>query len=297
MKKSAAAINTEEVIIPQSTGLVPVSEAGSLPAIPSELAGFTGFEGIANEAWIIPRIKIIQPTSKKGTAGMLAMNLTGEEFDSLSIIAVKAVQGRILWDKKNRTNDKALCRSYDFLHPDASIENPPSPVCAKFVQGTSKKQVLKTLCPKGQWNGEERPECSETFNLLCLLAEDYLPFWITFHGTSIQPVRRYLSAIALRRCALWQYQTVLSTDEQIGDAGKYFTARFTPPKPIAKEMEAEIAGIVAGLMDADIKRTFEAEEAAMDSEGGSCPDGPPEDEPGYAEKLEADARAWIDENQ
>jgi len=82
-----------------------------------------------------------------------------------------------------------------------------------------------------------------------------------------------------------------------GDAGKYFTARFTPPKPIAKEMEAEIAGIVAGLMDADIKRTFEAEEAAMDSEGGSCPDGPPEDEPGYAEKLEADARAWIDENQ
>lgn len=50
-----------------------------------------------------------------------------------------------------------------------------------------------------------------------------------------------------------------------GDAGKYFTARFTPSKPIAKETEAEIAGIVAGLMDAYIKRTFEAEEAAMDS--------------------------------
>lgn len=276
MKRSAKAAATEDPIIPQSTQLVKSEEAnGGLPALPSDLEGFTGLEGISQDTWIIPRMKIVQPTSREGTAGKLAMNLTGDEFDSLPIVVIKATQGRILWDKKNPGNDKALCRSYDFMKPDSSIERPPSPICARHVMGTNKKQILKTVCPKGQWHGEEPPECSETFNLLCLLVDDFLPFWITLHGTSIQPVRRYLSAIALRRCPLWQYEATLSTEQQINDKGKFFVARFSSTRPISKELEAQIAEIVAGLKDADIKRTFEAEEEAMEGEDGTPQGEPP----------------------
>ena len=243
-------------------------------AYATELADFTGLESITQDTWIIPRIRIVQPTSREGTAGRLIMNLTGDEYDNLPIVVVKATQGRVLWDKKNPGNDEALCRSYDFLNPDtASIPVPPSPTCARRVVGARGKQSTKNVCPMAQWNGKEPPECSETFNLLCLLTDDLLPFWITLHGTSIQPVRRYLSAIALRRCPLWLYETVLSAEQTINDRGKFYVAKFSDTKPISKEDEARLGPVVAGLKDADIRRTVESEEDAMDEDDSSGGNG------------------------
>jgi hypothetical protein len=269
------------------------AQTSKVPAIPEELNGFTGLEGIGNETWIIPRIKIVQPTSKEGTAGNLRINLTGDEFEELHVVFVKAVQGRILWDKDNPGNEKAICRSYDFLRPDVSIEVPPSDICARYVMGTNKKQILKPVCPNAQWVDNERPACGEVFNLLGIWLEEMLPFWMTLHGTSIQPVRKFLSAIALRRCPLWQFDTMLFTEEQKGDRGKYYIARFASPKPITKELEAEIVDMVLGLKDADVKRTVEAEEAAMDEAGET--NGPPAfdpDDPGPEAPPD-----WMDEGK
>lgn len=207
---------------------------------------------------------------------------------------VKAVQGRILWDKDNPGNDVALCRSYDFLHPDGGVENPPSQACARQAMGTNKKQILMPVCPKAKWNGKERPECGETFNLLCILIDDELPFWITLHGTSIQPVRRYLSAIAIRRYPLWQFQTVLSTEVQTNDRGKYFIAKFDGPTPISEELEGEIVPIVIGLKDADVKRTFDAEEAALNEDGDGAEGAPGPDPQGHTGAVPAEPD-WLKE--
>jgi hypothetical protein len=265
---STAARSEEPVIIPASTAMMARDQHADLPALPMELEGFTGFEGIDPSNFIIPRIKIVQPTSKEGTAGTFRVNLTGDEFKELDIIAVKAVMGRVMWDKANPGNDKALCRSFDFLRPDSSIEDPPSSECARYVMGTNKKQILKPICSKGQWFDKERPECSETFNLLCVLAEDQLPFWISLHGSSISNTKKFLSAIALRRGILWHYVTTISLEER-KEPHRHYVCKFSAPQPITKEFEAQIAPIVAGLKDADLKRTMEAEEAAAAGEEGS----------------------------
>ena len=248
-----------------------VQQNAGPPGIPDELNGYTGLEGITNEAWVIPRIKIVQPTSQEGTAGMLRMNLTGDEFERLDILVIKAVQGRVYWNPEDNAEEDLLCRSYNFLEPDESIDNPPSPICGKFINGKGGKQIFKQVCSKSIWGPSgERPECDETYSLLCISKDDLLPFWVTLSGTSLKPVKRYLSAMALRRVPLWQYFTTLATKEQKGNKGKYYVADFLSPKPITQEMEEDVVGLVMSLKDADIKRTFEEEEAqAEDSESGS----------------------------
>ena len=253
----------------------------SLPALrhpmdvflPEELQGYTGFEGIDSSAFVIPRMKIVQPTSKEGTQGRLRINLTGDEFAAMDVVIVKAMQGRVLWDHDNAGNEKPLCRSSDFLHPDASIENPPSPECVRRVTRTTKKTMLKPVCPNAGWNGTEKPACGETWNLLCIQKDEFLPFWLSVAGTSIAPVRRYLSAIALRRCPLWQFETVISTDEQKGDRGRYFVVKFNSPKPITRELEEQLIPMVAELKNADIKRTFDAEEELQADDGADGGNG------------------------
>jgi hypothetical protein len=241
--------------------------------IPEELQGYTGFETIDPSAFVIPRMKIVQPTSKEGTQGRLRINLTGDEFAALDVVIVKAMQGRVLWDHDNAGNEKPLCRSSDYLHPDSSIENPPSPECARQVTSTTKKTMLKPICPNAGWNGNEKPACGETWNLLCIQKDEFLPFWLSLAGTSIAPVRRYLSAIALRRCPLWQFETVISTDEQKGDRGRYFVVKFESPKPITRELEEQLIPMVAELKNADIKRTFDAEEELQADDGADGGNG------------------------
>ncbi|MGC8495055.1 MAG: hypothetical protein ACP5SH_25335 [Syntrophobacteraceae bacterium] len=272
--KSATA--QPDVLIPQSTGLVTTShtEAG-LPGLPEELGGFTGLEGLDASSFVIPRFKIVQPTSKEGTPGTLRINLTGDEFASLPIILVKAIQGRVLWDPDQK-NDKALCRSYDFLTPDPSIESPFSPVCAKKVLNLRRQEVLTPVCPQAKWNKDSKgkdvkPECNETYNLLCLQAEDFLPFWIALGGASIAPVKRYLSAIALRRSRLFAWETILTAEER-KEPNRHYVASFSAPRPLDPERAAFVAQTIVdlGLASVDIRRTFEAEEAAAaDSAGES----------------------------
>lgn len=272
--KSSAA---EEIIIPAATALAVRDEAG-LPEIPQELQNFTGFEGIDVSAFVIPRVKLVQPTSKEGSPGMLRINLTGDEFASLPIIVVKAIQGRIMWHPDPEI-EEVLCRSYDFLKPDSSIEKPYSPECAKRIVNLKRQEVMTVLCPRAKWNGDKKPECSETYNLLCLQAEDFLPFWITFHGASISAVRKYLSAIALRRCKLFQWQTDLSSELKL-EPKKHYIAKFSTPKPVSRENAEQVARTIMelSLTEADIRRTMEAEEAAQegtaDGDGGAPPEAP-----------------------
>ena len=236
-----------------------------VPGIPEELLGYTGLEGIDVSTFIIPRIKLVQPTTKEAdaTPGKLRINLTGDEFSSLPVIVVKAIQDRTLWspDPKSET---VLCRSYDFLKPDSSVEKPCSAACAKKITNLRKQEVLTVLCDQARWHGDKKPECSENFNLLCLQAEDLLPFWITMHGTSILPVRKYLSAIALRQSRLFQWQTDLSSEMKTEPA-KHYVAKFSAPKPVTSEQSQQVMQTILelGLMDIDIRRTIEAEDTMM----------------------------------
>ena len=254
-----------------------VKETAGALGIPEELVGFSGLEGIDASTFIIPRIKIVQPTTREAdaTPGKLRINLTGDEFGSIPVILIKAIQGRTLWDPKPGS-DIILCRSYDFLKPDSSIEKPYSDYCAKKVKNLRGQDVLSIACDCAKWHGDTKPECTENYNLLCLQNEDLLPFWITLHGASISPVRKYLSAIALRRSRLFQWCTTLSTEMKM-EPQKYYVARFSTPLPVAKEAMDSVTRTILdlGLMDIDIKRTEEAEESVAATGGEDSDNAPP----------------------
>jgi hypothetical protein len=266
------------------TGALALRDEAGLPGIPEELQNFTGFEGIDASAFVIPRIKIVQPTSKEGTAGALRINLTGDEFTTLPIIVIKAIQGRTMWDPDPKS-DEVLCRSYDFLTPDSSIEKPYSPTCAKKITNLRKQEMISPVCDQAKWHGDEKPACAENYNLLCLQAEDMLPFWITLHGASINVVRKYLSAIALRRCRLFQWQTDLSTEVRT-EPQKHYVAKFSTPLPVPADLAGQVVSTIMdlNLTTVDIRRTFEAEEAAAEGGEGADEQGEAPQAPGWVGK-------------
>lgn len=232
-------------------------------AIPESLQGFTGGECLTQEDLIIPRYKIVQPTSKTGNPGTFLCNLTGEETESLHVAVVKIHKGRIMWDKENPSREEPLCRSYDYMTPDPSIKDPPSPLCAKMIKNPrTGKDVPVQVCKMGSWEGDERPPCGTVYNLLCIsLDEDGLPFWITLHGASIKAVKNYASSVMLRRKPFWVLRTTLTLALKT-EPHRHYVAQFSMPKAISPEMEEEIVPQVDALKDADVRRTFEAEEAA-----------------------------------
>lgn len=249
-------------------------EPGAVPARPEDLEGFTGYDTLDPDAFVIPRLKIVQPTSKDGTPGTFRMNLTGEEFHEMHILVVKAEQGRVMWDRENDADEPA-CRSYDGHVPDPSIEAPPSPVCVEEVAAKGGKLMVRPKCPMAVWGQDgERPACDSVYNLLCLSTDESLPFWLTVSGTSIGVFKRYVSGIALRRRKLFEFSTTISLEETTNKKGKFFVLAFSPPKRLSDEDLEAMSEVVAGIRNESVQRTYEAEAAGDESgESGNGTEG------------------------
>ncbi len=243
-------------------------EAG-LPAIPEE---YTGYEGMDVSAFVVPRMKLCQPMSKEGTAGKFRLNLTGEEFATIKAAVLKMNRGRIWWNKDDLTADEPLCRSLDFMKPDPRIPDPPDSRCADMINGR-----LTQVCIKSKWIDGERPPCHETFNMLCLDLQTEVPFWISVHGKSISGVRKFLSSIALRKKKLFDFRTVLYSEEK-KEPTKHFVLCFEPPVPIEDDIKPLVYAAVQEFHDVDIAATYDAEEAVKTAgaEGGSGGDEEPD---------------------
>ena len=220
-----------------------VPNVGSEVAIPEELEDYSGYEDFDSADLIIPRIKIVQPTSRKGTAGKFVMNLTEEEFDDFSMVVIKATRSRVLWSD-DLDAEEPVCRSQDFLNPDPAIEMPVNESCAVYALKGDLK-VLETICDSAKWTGGQRPTCNQVFNLLCLSSED-VPFWISLSGVSIGPVKRYISTIALRRKKLWQFETTITAEERLKPT-KHYAIKFGPPQALSDERIKTVAELVIAL--------------------------------------------------
>lgn len=238
-------------------------------ALPESLMGFTGGEGLSDEDMVIPRFKIVQPTSEIGDPGKLYCNITGEQVDALNIVVIKIEKGRIYWEAGNLEAKKPLCRSNDFMNPDPSIENPFAEHCAKMVRNakTGREQPVQ-VCKYGSWDGDEKPPCKVTYNLLCISLDDGLPFWISLSGAGIKPVKNYVSSIMLRKKPFFTFMTTFTTELRT-EPKRHYAPKFSMPRAIDEAMYADIIPTVEALRYASIQRTFEAEESMAD-EGGDA---------------------------
>src|SRR5574343_1498164 len=91
-------------------------------AWPDDLDQCTGYQGFDASQFVIPRMSVIQATSRKEnvTPGTFVLNTTNESFPELHLAVIKAANGRVLFDD-DITNSTAFCRSDDGMVPSPSI--------------------------------------------------------------------------------------------------------------------------------------------------------------------------------
>lgn len=184
-------------------------------------AEMLGLQNFDTADLIIPRYKICQPTSQQGTAGTFKNNLTGEEAETLNIVALAASKGRVLWGED--IDQDPLCRSSNGLVPSENVENPVSEICGIKENG----KRFDPTCENALWGVDrERPMCNETINLLCIGKNDLVPFFISLHGTQMKPVRAFLSAVGLRRRSLYEYSATLKLKETTTARGNFTPSNF-----------------------------------------------------------------------
>jgi len=220
-----------------------------------------GYEGLDPGDFIVPRFKIVQPVSREGTPGHFRCNVTGEEVKEISCVILTIRKGMVLFAEGNEA--RALCRSRDALEPDPVVEEPVSEVCS-VVRG----RKLVPVCERAKFVGSQPPECRMTYNVLGLRldSQQYEPFLISLHGTSLRPVRMFLSICKQKRTHLFDVQTTLGLNETTNTKGRFYIISFESVQDV--EPLGSFSQLFEELRFYDPTTTFEAEE------GASC-DEPP----------------------
>ena len=101
-----------------------------------------GLDQLYEDDLVIPRVSIIQPTSREGTPGRLKMNITGEEREQIDLVVLRVQRGKVLWSAT--LGEDPICKSNDGIVPSA--DSPQSDVCCE-VHGNH----LRPVCPAATW--------------------------------------------------------------------------------------------------------------------------------------------------
>ena len=202
----------QELAVREESALVEV------PAIPESLA-MAGLEEVDRSDLILPRVRVIQPTSKlEGNPGQLHYNLTGEAVDAIHAVLLKMTKSRVCWDKDNLGADP-LCASDDAKTPRSQYADIYSDACAS--------------CPMAQWGVESDPStppaCRLVFNFLAAdLDHDDAIFVIGLGATSVKHAKKILSVFTLKRKPLFSQPVMVQAVKAESDKGKWYEVVITP---------------------------------------------------------------------
>src|SRR6266571_5996231 len=147
--------------------------------LPTNSLKGAGLEALGPEDLIIPRLVLVQPTSQIDgvEAGKFYMNLAGEQFDEVQAVFLKVTKGRVNFGE-DANERKPICGSSDRIRPSHRFEHPIAPTCGE--------------CTHSRWNGNEPPDCNETYNLLGVMVDTGLPFWWSGKTTAIASTKRFV---------------------------------------------------------------------------------------------------------
>jgi hypothetical protein len=226
-----------------------------------------GFDHWDPEDQILPRIQIVQPTSKfqDATAGTFRCNLDGEAFHEIRCVPIFFRKGMVLWSQTQ--GEDPLCKSDNGIVPSPDLEQPYCTECHRRVGNR-----LIPVCNYAKWSVRESrrepPQCSKTYTLMCLdLGRDEAPFLVSLHGTSVKPVRALLSKIWTTNRPLYAFACTLGLDEILGAKGKYYVLRVSSVTQVDKADLPRYSTIYNSLKTMDLQASFDADKAGEAPEG------------------------------
>ena len=218
------------------------------------LAITPGTEDLVREDLVIPRVRLVQPTSAlDGNAGELYNSLTGESQAEIRAIILRIGKSRVMWPEGFERNQSPLCASNDGIAPRPEFAGEYAERC----EG----------CPMTEWGDDGTPpRCAFGYTYLCSdVGCDDLPFVLTASRSNLKAAR---TLNTLSKAFGPRRQVVISAQQAISDRGKYFTLRFALGDNVAPEdvgryvaMSRALGGVTLGPDVGNGDSDSEAEDA------------------------------------
>lgn len=182
------------------------AEVATIPDIPEELA-MAGLEAMDSSDLVLPRARVLQPTSKlDGERGHFHFNLTGECKPQIKAVLVDFTKTRVYWS--DTLGDRPFCASDDTRAPRADYAGKYADACE--------------TCPWAQRVNDEPSACQLHYNFLAVDLEDNTPFIITLHGKSIQHAKAILTYFRIKKRALFEEPVIITSVDSKNDKGRFY---------------------------------------------------------------------------
>lgn len=235
----------------------------------------TGLETSGNLK--ITSLILVQPTTREtqgARPGQILDVLTGEAFDSISVVPLRIFNNRVMFPPGADLDAKPICRSSDGLVPSPYADVPQAKQCGYFDQKTRR---FVAVCPNAKWRKDSegksiKPSCAEKKRLLVYAVGIGLPRWFNIGGAGMsawEMTRQKLLQHMLSQKntkgitrQLYDYWFSLSSDKINGKKGAYYVPRFDLK---LVETPGEYAGIYQSFAAAINQAASEDDEATQDA--------------------------------
>jgi len=222
---------------------------------------------LGEEDQVMPRLVLVQPTSKMEGAGKFHYTLTGELFDEVECVIFNNVRGRVMFDP-DLSKMMSICGSNDRLIPSDRFEDPKAPRCIEcnyhrrgyFEEVIVGKEKVKQIC-------------QETQTLRAIFVDTLMPFLFVGRRSSLLPINTWLSEMqfecAKNQRGLHCFPIKLTSMVPTKASNKYYVPVITKQGMIEKE---EFNTMMQKYANYDVDKTYKAEETTgsperMDEEG------------------------------
>lgn len=228
-----------------------------------------GYEDLTQDDFTIPRIKLLNASSKEckeqtAKPGLFFNILEGSSFENARVVPLKVWKGMSNFPQGE---ERPICRSNNAFEPSKSIENPVSSACGHVV-----KCRWQPLCLAAQWKecpGDEKdtpPACTRKYTLLLLLieeGEEPYPFLIDTKKKGLASVKRMVTAAKSRRKDLFAFNWKMSSATEPYGNDVYHILNFTDAQ---KGDPAQYVEYYDKLASYDIEKTPD-EDVPTDDDG------------------------------
>lgn len=199
-----------------------------------------GTEDIRSEDILLPRLRIVQPTSldSEDAMGEIRNSVTEETYEKIIVIPLTVRHGRILFPPEE-THSGPICRSTDAI---------------VSTEGQNCKECLKS-----HWGGEdghEPPLCAETIDFPCLL-EDGTMCALSLKRSAIKEAKKLISIVKFKNVPFFFLRLEVSTEKGEGQKGVYYVPKLKVIGETTNEERKRSLELCKFLQEREIKVDYE----------------------------------------